>query len=422
MAMDNFDDPQSQFLMQMGLGLLGAQTPSFAQALSQGGMMGLAGYQQAQDRNSKREMQAMAMQEAVMALAARKRQEEYQRQVDELARSSMRHGQAPSQTFAPGDYETPSQVNPGSPGGFDYGAFIAGLPGLGAQGVDKALSMQQMLAKDNPFEKVSAKDFTPASIAKFAQTRNHADLVPVRKTEVMNLGGKSVTWDPYNTAPNQSLTHSLTPSEAWTQMKDRAGEVREVTLPDGTTQLARVGLDNKVTPVMGTGQKREKLHDAAAEKLLQLDQMIGTSDMVQKEIDLHGGVGPVMGRIPTVMANYIDPKGIKARQFLADLTTQITLARSGAAVTEQEYKRLAPFLAETSDTPAIAKTKLKNLSSVYGEIRANKAKFYEGQGYRVPGQMPGQGAPNAGGGRIGSVANGDAPRIVDFRDLSPGGG
>lgn len=50
---------------------------------------------------------------------------------------------------------------------------------------------------ENPFGKIDPKDYTPASVRKFAMTNNFADLVPVRRVEFVD--GRAV--DPFNTAP-----------------------------------------------------------------------------------------------------------------------------------------------------------------------------------------------------------------------------
>lgn len=52
--------------------------------------------------------------------------------------------------------------------------------------------------KENPFGKVDPKDFTAASVAKFAASGNYADLVPVRK---MDMSPSGQVWNPWETAP-----------------------------------------------------------------------------------------------------------------------------------------------------------------------------------------------------------------------------
>jgi|694.fasta_scaffold73235_3 hypothetical protein len=69
-------------------------------------------------------------------------------------------------------------------GGFSRQRFVNNLYGAGLAG--EAMKVEDSMAKDSPFGKVDAKDFTPESIAKFSMTRNYADLVPVRERKFVN--------------------------------------------------------------------------------------------------------------------------------------------------------------------------------------------------------------------------------------------
>lgn len=66
---------------------------------------------------------------------------------------------------------------------------------------------------EGPFSKVDAEKFTPESLMAFSKSRNYSDLVPVRKKEIVNLGGVSQAVDPYNIAAGASLAHTMTPGE-----------------------------------------------------------------------------------------------------------------------------------------------------------------------------------------------------------------
>ena len=92
---------------------------------------------------------------------------------------------------------------------------LAAFKLMGTTGGDPRDTAKMIVANalkgETGFAKVDPKDYTPASVAKFGQTGNHADLVPVRKMDFVNLGGRSQAVDPYSTAPGASLTHTPAP-------------------------------------------------------------------------------------------------------------------------------------------------------------------------------------------------------------------
>lgn len=80
------------------------------------------------------------------------------------------------------------------------------LSGMGTTMLANALRGSESL-----FSKVDPKDYTPESVAVYAKTKDPAQLVPVRKMELANLGGASQAYNPYSLAPGQSLPHTATP-------------------------------------------------------------------------------------------------------------------------------------------------------------------------------------------------------------------
>lgn len=75
------------------------------------------------------------------------------------------------------------------------------------QQVGAALLKQTMATPESMFGKVDPKDYTAESVARFAQTRNHADLVPVRKREFVN--GQAV--DPFAAPIGTVIPKQLAP-------------------------------------------------------------------------------------------------------------------------------------------------------------------------------------------------------------------
>ena len=72
-----------------------------------------------------------------------------------------------------------------------------------------------------------------------------------------------------------------------------------------------------------------------------------------------GGTGIVIGNLPSTWAGRLDPGGVKLRGDISNFSSQIMNALSGAAVSEQEKKRLEGFLPTTSDDYATLMTKMQ---------------------------------------------------------------
>jgi hypothetical protein len=66
-----------------------------------------------------------------------------------------------------------------------------------AQNPLEGLKLMAELQKETPFNKLDPKDFTPASLAKFAQTKNYGDLVRLDKLHFADNGGATIGLDPF---------------------------------------------------------------------------------------------------------------------------------------------------------------------------------------------------------------------------------
>lgn len=79
------------------------------------------------------------------------------------------------------------------------------------------LQFQTALQKDSQFGKVDPKDYTSESVARFAQSRNYADLVPVRKLEYIDTGSAKIPVDPYTNRPGgMPIPVSVSPDKSAT--------------------------------------------------------------------------------------------------------------------------------------------------------------------------------------------------------------
>lgn len=212
-----------------GQGLLGAAAGYAANAgrggpvnaIGRGLLGGIGAYGQATDRASREAEEAQQREVRGMQLAQLKNTAADEQWVRENAPKFYRAGSDAS--------ATPS---------FDMQGFANARM---AQNPSAGMQLLQSLQKDTPFNKVDAKDFTPESIARFAQTRNYSDLMPVRKMEVANNGQ---VYDPYRVQPGTTFIdpnkpfavgpEGLVPNAAYQQFelnKARAGASKNILSP-----------------------------------------------------------------------------------------------------------------------------------------------------------------------------------------------
>lgn len=182
--LDLFDNGDAQ----LGLGLLAAAAPrADAAGFGQRLMEGVQAGQKMRDQQTMRQYQQAQMQEA-------QRQLEQERKIREMAGQFYRPG-TPGLAPSAGDPSIgilPSEGRAAVPASYDYAGYANALAAAGMP--EKAIAIQSSLAKETPFNKVDPQNFTPESVAKFSQTRNYGDLVPVRKLEA----SEGVVWNPFD--------------------------------------------------------------------------------------------------------------------------------------------------------------------------------------------------------------------------------
>lgn len=84
---------------------------------------------------------------------------------------------------------------------------------------------------------------------------------------------------------------------------------------------------------------------------------------------------PGMGKIGGVVNQYLDPKGITARQDVANIASLRIHDRSGAAVSVSEFPRLAAFIPQEYDKPEKIKA---NLDAMERELKVILAALQNG--------------------------------------------
>lgn len=195
---------------QLGLALLAASGPS-AQPMGFGER--LAGAVQFANK------QKLANEDAAYTRTKREREKrgfEREDQVAQLAQQFMRPAM-PGLMAIQGDDALPpelaagimpSQGRPAQPGGFDMRGYANAVTALDPA---KGIPLLQSLQKETQFNKIDPKDFTPQSLAKFAQSGDYGALQPRDKLEFVEGVGVN-PFDPANAGraiPNPNKPFSL---------------------------------------------------------------------------------------------------------------------------------------------------------------------------------------------------------------------
>lgn len=177
---DSWEDPRTAALLNLAGGLLSQRN------LGAGLVQGMQGYSS-----------------AMMAARKAQQEEEERRQIQaqRALQAKMLEAQFADQLRAREEAAAAKQARGSFLDSIDPNAGPAMPPTLvGAMraGFSPQEAQTFLPAKaENPFGKVDPKDYTPASVRKFAMTNNFADLVPLRRVEFVD--GRAV--DPFNTAP-----------------------------------------------------------------------------------------------------------------------------------------------------------------------------------------------------------------------------
>ena len=103
--------------------------------------------------------------------------------------------------------------------------------------------------------------------------------------------------------------------------------------------------------------------DAAARKELaalgESDMLVGNMIDALEKSKGKGGTGLLIGSLPATVAGRIDPGGVELRGMISNFSSQIMNQISGAAVSDQEKKRLEGFLPTTTDDYDTLMAKMK---------------------------------------------------------------
>lgn len=185
-----------------GQGLFGALAGYAANAsrtspvnsIGRGGLAGLLSYGQGLDRQERvaenaqqKQLRDLQMQTTMAALDKTR----FEAEQAERMRRAASNAYTPATPAAggmvdgmlPPEFQTGAAPAPGRPASFDTKGFLGQVMSIDPM---RGMEWQAKLKPENPFGKVDPKDYTPASVQKFAATGNHADLIPARKLDVVN--------------------------------------------------------------------------------------------------------------------------------------------------------------------------------------------------------------------------------------------
>lgn len=110
----------------------------------------------------------------------------------------------------------------------------------------------------------------------------------------------------------------------------------------------------------------EGIQKGMAENVTALRKIEDTMAAITKAPDATGMVvGAVNTVAPNAVTNFLFPEGVNARALIADIGSLKIHDRSGAAVSVSEFPRLAPFVPNVGDLPAVIKDKLANFQREY---------------------------------------------------------
>lgn len=196
---------------QQGLGLLAAAGPRFDGAgFFQRLQEGMGSADKWKREQSKAELEKLQLEAEKAKIEDYKRKTAQEQSMRELVSKFAVPAQ---QGIAPlvGNPELgilPSQGMPAKPAGFDYKGYATALAGIDPI---EALKIQKSLQGENQINKLDVKDFTPASVAKFAQTNNYGDLVRLDKAHFANTGGQTVALDAFTGKPLNTIDNTQSP-------------------------------------------------------------------------------------------------------------------------------------------------------------------------------------------------------------------
>ena len=421
---NDFEDPRTQGILALGLGLLGGRG-NFGQALSQAGAQGIGAYQGARQNAAANELRKMQM--AQMGLSMKASQQDID-QRERLAQLDAARREAMSSSMMPGgalpmpatmdnrDVGLPGEPSLSRPAGLD---MLAYANRLAAMGDPAAIQVFASLQKDQP------KPFT--------RKRDEDLLVPDGQggVRVLMQGEKPpekvnlpASVQEYQFAVSQGFRGSI---QDWVMAKARAGATSvttygspvPVTNADGTIGFVQpnnrggvasvlVGPDGQ--PVRGRGDESKPLTEGQAKAVLFASRM-EAADQVMNDLAKRGtktinpgstsnsDVGDVIGAISSPQQQQV----VQARR---DFVNAVLRRESGAVISPDEFANAErQYFPQIGDRAEVVAQKARARRSAIEGMKADIPRSRQDDVPRISQgtseqNWPGRPATPVGGGRV----------------------
>ena len=234
----SWDDPKSQAIMALSAGLLQG-TP---QGISQGLLA--AGNVSSQAKNNLLKSELLKQQITQNQFANDKAAREVERERALRGLQTQYFGQQPQDDRASIDRLFSSAGNVQNAAAPDMNGYITTAVAKGLINPMDAVKMRQALSKDNPINKLDVKDFTPASVQRFAQTGNYADLERLDKLHFGDTGGALVGLNPFTGQQASSVDKTGNPYNDLVLSDGRGGVQPNNPLINAKASIANAGASN----------------------------------------------------------------------------------------------------------------------------------------------------------------------------------
>lgn len=300
---DLFNDPKKLGLLTIGLSLL--STPGrFGESFGRAGLQGVQATRGAMKDAQQSQMAKLQLDEAKQKALDAQQAREMEMRIAQTAQNFLR----PPQPARPGTADLQSmmpqgtsigamQPIPAQQGGFDTQGFLGALPSVPGMNPLKAIETQakyrQMLGKENQINKLDAKDFTPASLAKFAQSGNYGDLERLDKLHFGDTGGQIAAFNPFTGTKVTATPKTGDPFKDLVIQGDGGQLVPNIPLVGAKTAISRAGAPvNKIDIKTGesiANQVGPMLKESRASALAGA-KLMESSNRILESLDKNQGV------------------------------------------------------------------------------------------------------------------------------------
>lgn len=208
--LDFFGTPAGQGLLAAGLGAAASsgRGRGLLGNLGQGGLLGLGAYSAAQGLQDKNAQEAQERQLRAITLERAQRDNANEKGLLGLQSEFFTPGQAANPGTAglniPPELSSgaiPMPATPATAPKFDVSGYTSAALAKGLMTPVQAAQIQSTFAKDSKINKLDAKDFTPASVQRFAQTGNYGDLERLDKLHFADTGDAISGLNPFTGQP-----------------------------------------------------------------------------------------------------------------------------------------------------------------------------------------------------------------------------